>query len=37
MIFGGELNGHTWRYATEQEAELGHERTVAMVRAAAMH
>jgi hypothetical protein len=37
MIFGGELDGHTWRYATEQEAELGHERTVAMARAAAMH
>jgi hypothetical protein len=34
MIFGSELDAHAWRYATEAEAEAGHDAVVELVRAA---
>lgn len=32
MVFGGELDEWAWRYATEEEAEAGHEQVLAEVR-----
>lgn len=32
MIFGGELDGEQWRYATKEEAEKGHAAAVALVK-----
>lgn len=32
MVFGGSLDGHQWRYATEQEAREGHDTVVALAR-----
>jgi hypothetical protein len=32
MIFGGTLDGDTWRYATEAEARAGHARACSLVR-----
>ena len=31
MIFGGELDGHIWRYSSETEARAGHARAVGLV------
>jgi hypothetical protein len=33
MIFGGELEGHTWRYSSEREAREGHAHVLELVRA----
>lgn len=32
MVFGGDLDGEEWRYATEEEAVEGHRRVVELVR-----
>src|SRR5262245_16039881 len=32
MIFGGELDGHMWRYSTWDDAEIGHKMAVKKVR-----
>ena len=32
MVFGGELDGYTRRYATWGEAEAGHKEIIALVR-----
>lgn len=33
MVFGGEYDQWTWRYASEREARQGHEHVVAALRA----
>ena len=32
MVFGGKYNGEQWRYTTWDEAVVGHNRAVAMVK-----
>lgn len=32
MVFGGEFDGHQWKYATRQEAYDDHERIIREVR-----
>ena len=35
MIFGGELDGHQWRYSSWDDAETGHQAVVRKMREAA--